>query len=74
MQNPEYMTVEEVAARLRYKPRTIRQEIVAGRLRAQRIGRAYRISWDDYQRFLKLTETRPIDEDDEDDVVEAVAC
>jgi len=48
----ELLSVDDVAARLQLRPRTVREYIRAGRLRATRIGKQYRIHIED----LKLIE------------------
>ncbi|UOR02449.1 helix-turn-helix domain-containing protein [Leucobacter allii] len=48
----ELLSVDDVAARLQLQPRTVREYIRVGRLRATRIGKQYRIHIED----LKLME------------------
>jgi len=50
---PEFLTVEEVANRLRVHEDTVLRWIRAGRLKAYKIGRDYRIERTDYEEFLR---------------------
>jgi excisionase family DNA binding protein len=43
---PEYLTVEEVAGRLKVKEKTVREWIATGMLQAYKIGRIWRIRSD----------------------------
>ncbi len=43
--NPIYLTPEELADILRVHPETIRKSIRQGRIRAQKVGRLWRIPW-----------------------------
>jgi excisionase family DNA binding protein len=43
---PEYLTVEEVAGRLKVKEKTVREWIATGMLEAYKIGRIWRIRSD----------------------------
>ena len=52
MQDIEYLTVKEVARILRKRPATVREYIKAGRLKAKKVGRDYRIAKRDLQAFL----------------------
>ena len=58
MQQEERMyTVEEVANRLRVKPRTVRGWIASGELIALDVGREYRISQSDLNTFIEKRKT-----------------
>ncbi|HEU5230950.1 MAG TPA: helix-turn-helix domain-containing protein [Ktedonobacteraceae bacterium] len=50
---PEFLTVEEIANRLRVHEDTILRWIRAKRLKAYKIGRDYRIEKIDYEEFLR---------------------
>lgn len=50
---PEFLTVEEIANRLRVHEDTVLRWIRAGRLKAYKIGRDYRIEKADYEEFLR---------------------
>ena len=54
-QTEELMTPREVAAYLRTGYRRVLDLIALGELRAYRIGRVFRISREDLQRYLKST-------------------
>ena len=47
---PEYLKVEEVAARLKLKEKTIRDWILRGELPAYKLGKEWRIRRDDCRR------------------------
>lgn len=46
------LTVEECAAQARCSPRTIKRQILAGKLKATRIGSLVRIRADDWESYL----------------------
>ncbi|MBE3561781.1 MAG: helix-turn-helix domain-containing protein [Ktedonobacteraceae bacterium] len=50
---PEFLTVEEVANRLRVHEDTVLRWIRTKRLKAYKIGRDYRIEKVDYEEFLR---------------------
>lgn len=50
---PEFLTVEEVAGRLRVHEDTVLRWIRTKRLKAYKIGRDYRIEKTDYEEFLR---------------------
>ena len=50
----EFLTIAEVAERLRVVTRTVRRWIAAGDLVAYRFGGAVRIAWVDLQAFVAL--------------------
>ena len=52
---PEYYLVEELAAKLRVHQMTIYRYLKAGKLHAHKIGKAYRISKADFDRFMVAT-------------------
>jgi excisionase family DNA binding protein len=52
-QEPEYLKVEEVAARLRVQERTVRDWILRGELEAYKIGKEWRIRRDDLERAIQ---------------------
>ncbi len=50
--DPEFMTTEEVARRLRANPETIRRYVRIGVLKAFRLGRKMLISQAEFSRFI----------------------
>ena len=52
----EYMTAEEIAAKLRVDISTVRRLIRSGKLPSIRVGRQYRIERTAYEAFLKTRE------------------
>ena len=50
---PEFLTVGDVAARLRVHPQTVRSWIAGGELRAIKIGRTVRIRRSDFEGALE---------------------
>lgn len=58
MTNKEFYTTEELAERLRVNIMTIYRYIKAGRLKAHKIGKEFRIPKDEFDRFLKNTSTK----------------
>jgi excisionase family DNA binding protein len=64
MSNERYYTIEEVAKLLRVHKRTIMRFIEAGQLHAIHVGRQYRISHSDLQKYLRSSgqQTPPSDE------------
>lgn len=50
----EYLTVEEVATRLRVNPKTVRRWCQAGKLTATRAGRLWRIKPIDVEAFMQV--------------------
>ena len=56
-QDERIYTVEEVANRLRVKPRTVRTWIASGELIALDVGREYRISQSDLNAFIEKRKT-----------------
>lgn len=59
MPHDRYQTVRELAERLEVAEATVRQWIRSGELRAIDIGKGWRISDSDLERFLKDRETAP---------------
>lgn len=57
----EYLTPEEIAAKLRVDISTVRRWIKAGQLPALRVGRQYRVEEPAYEAFLKSREVQPRD-------------
>lgn len=53
MAEHEYYLVEELAEKLRVNKMTIYRYIKAGKLKVHKLGKGYRISRDEYQRFIK---------------------
>lgn len=49
----EYLTVKDVAARLKVNPRTVYRALESGQLRAARIGRAWRINESDLVEYVE---------------------
>ena len=49
----EFLTVEEVAQKLRVSTKTVYKQVSGGSLAFTRVGRQYRISLDDYDEFRK---------------------
>ncbi len=54
---PEFYLVAELAEKLRVSEMTIYRYIEAGKLKAHRLGKGYRIPKDEYERFLTSIET-----------------
>lgn len=54
----EYLTVEEVAAKLRVNPKTVRRWCQAGKLIATRAGRLWRIKPADLDAFMQVPEVK----------------
>jgi len=58
MTKDEYYTVEELATKLKLNKMTIYRYIKAGRLKAHKIGKEFRIERTEFERFLKITRTK----------------
>jgi excisionase family DNA binding protein len=56
---PEYLKVEEVAARLKLKEKTIRDWILRGELPAYKLGKEWRIRRDDFDQAMQARRTTP---------------
>lgn len=57
LQMPDLCLVSEVADKLRISEMTVYRYIDAGKLKAHRLGKAYRITREELERFLETTET-----------------
>jgi excisionase family DNA binding protein len=55
----EYMTAEEISAKLRVDISTVRRWLRSGELPSIRVGRQYRITSQAYDQFLKNREVPP---------------
>jgi excisionase family DNA binding protein len=55
---PEYLKVEEVAARLKLKEKTIRDWILRGELPAYKLGKEWRIRRDDFDQAMRASHDR----------------
>jgi putative molybdopterin biosynthesis protein len=49
----EFLTVEEIAKRLKVKPFTVRDWVRKGELPAYKVGRSLRVKKEDFEQFLK---------------------
>ena len=58
MKPEEFYTAKELAEKLRVNIMTIYRYIKAGRLKAHKIGKDFRIEKSEYERFLKKTSTK----------------
>lgn len=56
-ENKEFYRAEELAEKLRVNIMTIYRYIKAGKLRAYKIGKEFRIGKAEFERFLKKTST-----------------
>ena len=54
---PDYLKVEEVAARLKLKEKTIRDWILRGELPAYKLGKEWRIRRDDFDQAMQARRT-----------------
>jgi excisionase family DNA binding protein len=54
----EFLTVEEIAEKLRVKVYTVREWIRKQELIAYKVGRDYRVKKEDYETFLKERRTK----------------
>ena len=52
-QDPEYLKVEEVAARLKVQERTVRDWILRGELQAYKLGKEWRIRRDHFDEAME---------------------
>ena len=59
MNLPEYMTVEEVAARLRVSKMTVYRAVERGDMDAIRVGRSIRVDKRDVFKFIREATTTP---------------
>jgi len=58
MKKQEYYTAKELAEKLRVNIMTIYRYIKAGKLKAYKIGKEFRINKGEFQRFLDKTKTK----------------
>ena len=58
MENYEFYTAEELAKKLRVNIMTIYRYIKAKRLKANKIGKDFRIPKDEFERFIKNTSNK----------------
>jgi len=58
MNETEYLTTQEIAEKLKVNILTIRRWIGIGKLPAFRIGKAYRIRKEDFERLIKSMEVK----------------
>lgn len=58
MHSNQFYLVEELAEQLRVSKMTIYRYIQAGKLKAHKIGKEFRIPQDEYNKFLEQTETK----------------
>jgi excisionase family DNA binding protein len=56
---PEYLKVEEVAARLKVQERTVRDWILRGELQAYKIGKEWRIRRDHFDEAMESRRVAP---------------
>jgi len=56
-QMPDFYLVSELAEKLRVSEMTIYRYIEAGKLKAHRLGKGYRIPKEEFEKFLDATET-----------------
>lgn len=53
----EFYTADELAIKLKLNVMTIYRYIKAGKLKAHKIGKEFRINKNEFDRFLKMTQT-----------------
>ncbi|KKR98814.1 MAG: binding domain protein, excisionase family protein [Candidatus Uhrbacteria bacterium GW2011_GWF2_41_16] len=53
----DFYLVDELAEKLRVNPMTIYRYIKAGKIEAHKIGKEFRITKTEFERFLKITKT-----------------
>jgi excisionase family DNA binding protein len=58
MEKPAFYTAKELADKLRVNIMTIYRYIKAGKLKAYKIGKEFRIEKKEFQRFLDKTKTK----------------
>jgi excisionase family DNA binding protein len=49
----DYLTTRDVSERLKMNPRLIRSHISAGRLKASKLGKSFRVSEEDLKDFIE---------------------
>lgn len=59
MSNESYYTVEQISGMLQMHPKTIQRHIREGRLRAQKVGKAWRVTGHDLSVFAEGGERNP---------------
>jgi excisionase family DNA binding protein len=67
---PEVLTIEAAAERLKLKPDTVRDWVKAGKLKAVKLGRVWRVDAEDLERLLRGEPTA----EDLDDIAAAEAA
>lgn len=58
MSREEFYTAQELAEKLKLNVMTIYRYIKAGKLKAHKIGKEYRIGRAEFERFMKETQTK----------------
>ena len=58
MTEKEFYTAEELADKLRVNIMTIYRYIKAGKLKAHKLGKEFRITKEEFERFLRKTSTK----------------
>ncbi len=58
MNEPDFYLVEELAEKLRLNKMTIYRWIKTGKLTAFKIGKGYRITSEEFERFISKTSTK----------------
>lgn len=58
MHKPDFYLVEELAEKLRVNKMTIYRWIKAGKLTASKLGKHYRITRAEFERFITVTSTK----------------
>lgn len=53
MNNPQFLTIAEVAARIRVSKMTVYRIVHSGELPAVRVGRSFRVTEDDVTEYLR---------------------
>jgi excisionase family DNA binding protein len=56
--NDEFYTAEELATKLKLNIMTIYRYIKAGKLKAHKIGKEFRIGREEFERFINSTKTK----------------
>jgi putative molybdopterin biosynthesis protein len=59
VENPNYLTPQEVAEALRLTPRTVHNLIERGELVAYRFGRQYRIPREAFEEYVRRSRLQP---------------
>lgn len=58
MENPKYLSPEDIAERYSIKADTVRKWIREGKLRAAKIGRVWRVEETDLDNFIKFNKNK----------------